>query len=174
MTRAYFERVLLVAGEQNSGKSTQLRSMFLDPRLGRCRKIPQERNITVTYELSTDRSLYLRLSSPHEKNESLKDFIAKIRGKASSGRWCVCSAMQIAATDQMPGLIATVKGINSKLSPERIRVAILSPDQNGIVRSDLTELVEALQAISTCEVITIDARDRRSNGLLLADTFDFT
>jgi hypothetical protein len=40
MPTYYFERALFIVGEQNSGKSTQLRSMFRDVRLGTSGIVP--------------------------------------------------------------------------------------------------------------------------------------
>ena len=51
------ERVLLVAGAPNSGKSVQLRSMFIDPRLGTDGEIPRARNLRNTHTLSSCRRL---------------------------------------------------------------------------------------------------------------------
>jgi hypothetical protein len=179
MARPYFERVLLVAGDRNAGKGTQLRSMFLDPRLSDHRigpggTIPASRNIPDTYKLSFGRRLYLRLTSPHEAGESLDEFFTKIRGKAVSGRWCVASAFQITATRRTPDLLAAVRAIDGRLSPERIRVCILSPDRRGGVLPDAPQLAVDLRQVASCEVMAINAEDRRANGLLRADTFDFT
>ena len=41
---AYIERALFVIGDQDTGKSTQLRSMFLDGRLGNQGEVPTENN----------------------------------------------------------------------------------------------------------------------------------
>ena len=65
----YFERALFVVGEQNSGKSTQLRSMFHDVRLGTEGTIPAATNLREMYRLSNERCLYIRLTSPHERGE---------------------------------------------------------------------------------------------------------
>jgi hypothetical protein len=188
MLGPYFERFLLVVGDQNTGKSTQLRSMFLDPRindsrLGGKKIIPSTRdfpNLPKIYSLSHGRSLYLRLSSPHEKGEKLKEFLDDILSKAVSGRWCVAAAFQISPDNQITeNLPVIVESIAQRFSPERIRICILSPVHYGSLVSDVSgvdiqQLVQELQAIPSCEVITIDARDRQANGLLLADTFDFT
>jgi hypothetical protein len=65
MPRYHFERALFVVGEPNSGKSNQLRSMFRDVRLGTRGDIPTARKLDEVYRLSNERSLYLRLTSPH-------------------------------------------------------------------------------------------------------------
>ena len=168
------ERVLLVAGAQNTGKSVQLRSMFLDPRLGTSGQIPEARNLPNIYALSPFRRLYLRLTSPHEAGETLDRFLEKIEENTHGRyRWNVASAVQIHPTENMPDLSDLVAALDERFSPERIRVAILSPDRHGDVLADAPALMQALQAVPSCETLCIDARCRNCNGLLLADTFDF-
>jgi hypothetical protein len=67
-----------------------------------------------------------------------------------------------------------VRAIAQQFSPERIRVCLLSPDYHGVVIPHVLQLITELHQIPSCEAITIDARNRQANGLLLADTFDFT
>ena len=168
----YIERVLLVAGAHYTGKSTQLRSMFLDRRLGLGGVIPTASNLPNTFELSPGRRLYLRLMSPHEAEEDLERFLDKIGEQAyGSHRWNVASATQIHASEEMPALGEIVAALAEQYSPERIRVAILSPDQHGDVLAEAPALMEELHETESCEVMCIDARS--PNGLLLADTFDF-
>jgi hypothetical protein len=145
--------------------------MFLDPRLGGA--IPTSRNISDTYQLSPGRSLYLRLTSPHEARESLSEFLQKIVSRARSGRWCVAAPIQVTATPIMPAPPAVVAAVHARLKPERIRVCLLSPDYHGNHLPDASKMTTALRRTSVCEVFAIDARDRQRNGLLLADTFDF-
>lgn len=170
----FIERILLVAGAQNTGKSVQLRSMFLDPRLGTHGQVPEARNLPNIYWLSPFRRLYLRLTSPHEMKETLRDFLNKIEENTGGFyRWNVASAIQVDAAENMPDLIDIVTALDGRFSPERIRVAILSPDRHGNMLDEVAELMEALQQVSSCETFCIDARSRDRNGLLLADTFDF-
>ena len=168
------ERILLVAGRQNTGKSTQLRAMFRDPRLGNDGQIPTSPSISRTYRLSPDRQLYLRLMSPHEAGATLEEFLSTIAEKTIAGHWCVASAVQVDASRRMPDLRTVVAALDDRFSPERIRIALLSPDRHGDPLSDANAHLEGLRrAAEVAEVMCIDARTRERNGLLLADTFDF-
>lgn len=174
--RSHIERILLVAGASDTGKSTQLRSMFLDPRLGTGGEIPTARNLPDTYGLSPSRQLYIRLMSPHEADKTLKQFLDEIAAKTAVGRWCIASAIQTDAGGwgDVPDLPTVVEAINARFSPERIRIALLSPDCNGNLLHDVDgHLTELRRVAEVVEVMCIDARTREGNGLLLADTFDF-
>ncbi|KVD11635.1 hypothetical protein WI81_24395 [Burkholderia ubonensis] len=77
----------------------------------------------------------------------------------------------------MPDAVTTIDEFIHRFEPERVRVALLSPNHMG--NSDLQwdngrDLSEDLLAIKRVEVIRIDVRKRKKNGLLLADFFDFT
>lgn len=175
----YIERALFVVGNQNTGKSTQLRSIFCDYKFGTRGDIPDAKNLSETYYLSHDRRLYLRLTSPNEWNESLEEFLTKTKSKTGSGRWCIASPLQPLPEKKMPGLLDVVQGFVSRFEPERVRVCFLSPDYNGNRLSessdlDIETLVDDLWRISGVECLFIDARDRAKNGLLLADFLDFT
>lgn len=188
MASYYFERALFVVGEPNSGKSNQLRSMFRDVRLGTGGNIPMGRRLDEVYRLSNERSLYLRLTSPHEARESLR----KRRGKKNflektaevidehtprfGRRWNFAGALQHHSRHNMPNVVATCRAFVRRFDPERTRVVFLSPDRHGafLQGTEHMELVDGLREIPSVEVCWIDARDRTVNGLLLADFFDFT
>ena len=170
----FIERVLLIAGAPNTGKSVQLRSMFKDPRLGTDGEIPVAKNLQNVYNLSPFRHLYLRLSSPHESKETLKEFLQKIEDNSDGfNRLNVASAVQINAAENMPNLSDVVTALDERFRPERIRIAILSPDRHGEMLDVIPELMQQLREVESSEVFCIDARSRDCNGLLLADTFDF-
>lgn len=173
----WLERALFVVAPQDSGKSTQLRSMFLDRRFGNGGTVPTSRNLAETYYISNDRRLYLRLTSPHEYGETPKEFIEKLRNKMSSGRWCFAGAFQPDAYNNMPDIVETVQRFVAAFSPERLRVVLLSPNRHGAELTSFLpgrDLSAELFQIPSIEVACIDARQRQSNGLLLADFFDFT
>lgn len=177
----HVERVLFVIGDQNTGKSVQLRSMFLDWRLGRKGEIPGSKNLPNAYPLSNERWLYLRLTSPHEANETLKEFLEKCEYEmqpyqATARRWNLAGALQPNAANNMPDAVATISAFVTRFEPERVRAVIFHPDKNGasIPHQDLLTLYGGLQGIPQTEVILTDARNRTGNGLTYADFFDFT
>lgn len=174
----FIERALFVVGEQDTGKSVQLRSMFLDRRFGSDGVIPTSSKIKESIYLSETRSLHLRLTSPHEYGDSPKIYLDKIEKKTGKGRWCFAGALQPYASNQMPNLLESILKFVNRFSPERIRVCILSPDRHGYLVNDkmekLNSIVDKLISIQNVEVVFIDARSRKANGLFLADFFDFT
>ena len=177
----YVERALFLIGDQNTGKSTQLRSMFLDWRLGRNGEVPRDRNLPDSYPLSNDRRLYLRLTSPHEAGETTKEFLDKCDSKMrddtnGSQRWNFTGALQVSATGRLPKGPEVVRDFHHRFLPERIRAVILTPDWSGntLDWSDIQCLTNTLRTVPGCEVMTVDATDRETNGLMYADFFDFT
>jgi hypothetical protein len=180
-----FERALFLVGEQNAGKSVQLRSMFRDFRLGREGIVPEKVNLSEMYRLSNERILYLRLSSPHEKGETIDDnehenyldkTVRKFAKESSyARRWNFAGALQPNAARNMPDVAATVEAFVARLEPERVRVVFLSPDRTGaLLQQHHLKLAARLRKIDSVEVCWIDARDREANGLYLADFFDFS
>lgn len=175
---AYVERALFLVAPQNSGKSTTLRSMFLDRRLERGGQIPTEKRLPLIHHLSNERHLYVRLTSPHEMGESPDEFIGKCGEAMPQGRFCFACPFQVDAFKQMPGVVESVRLFRQAFSPERTRVAFLSPNYLGETITLASpeaniELIGDLHADGV-EVIVIDVRRREANGLLLADFFDFT
>jgi hypothetical protein len=162
--------------------------MFRDVRLGTGGNLPTGRRLDEVYRLSNERSLYLRLTSPHEAGESL----GKKRGKQNflgktariidentprlGRRWNFAGALQPRSRDNMPNVVATCRAFVRRFDPERTRVVFLSPDRHGVSlqAAEHMDLVDALRQIPSTEVCWIDARDRTVNGLLLADFFDFS
>ena len=188
MPSYYFERALFVVGEPNSGKSNQLRSMFRDVRLGTRGNIPTARRLDEVYRLSNERSLYLRLTSPHEAGEFLgtkgrkQNFLEKTAEIIEENtprhgrRWNFAGALQPGARKHMPDVVKTCRAFVRYFEPERTRVVFLSPDRHGrsLQETEHMRLVDGLREIPSVEVCWIDARSRTVNGLLLADFFDFS
>jgi len=176
--RLYLERALFAVGLQNTGKSTQLRSMFADPRFGTNGKLPSLGKIKVI-PLSNERQLYIRLSSPHESRLTPQEFIRGIERKMRSGRWCFAGALHPDALNKMPDAAETIALFQSKFMAERIRVCFLSPDmrgrwihENNVIKVD--NLLQKLRRIDNVEYIFVDARSQSANSLLLSDFFDFS
>jgi hypothetical protein len=171
----YIERALFVVGGPDDGKSTQLRSLFVDRRFGLGGKIPTVKKIPETFGLSHDRRLYLRLTSPHEYGESPEEFFEKVRSKAQEGRWVFASPLQPNPRNKMPGVVESVRLFMNEFSPERIRVCFLSPGQSGEeTEIDIQSLIDNLWKIDGVECIILDARTKTQNGLVYADFFDFS
>lgn len=176
----HLERVLFVVAPQDSGKSTTLRSLFKDRRLGLSGTPPssaEKRRLPEVYWLSNERRLYLRLTSPHESGESPDDFIKKTQGKMIEGRWCFAGPLQPNAFRKMPDVVESISKFINAFSPERIRVAFLSPNRHRAVLGEFLagrDLSAELLEIPRVEVLCVDGRQRGVNGLLLADFFDFT
>lgn len=129
-----------------------------------------------TASLSVDRSLCLRLTSPHETNETLAYCLRKTATKTRTGRWCVAAPLQPDAFKRMPDLNRTVRAVLSRFHPECIRVCVLSPDRRGAGRDakKVRRLFNRLWRLGPVECHCLDARDRTANGTLLADFVDFS
>jgi hypothetical protein len=170
------ERILFVVGGPDTGKSVQLRSLFLDPRLGTGGRTPVASNVRDSYSLSIDRALYLRLTSPHETNETLAHFLSKTARNTRTGRWCVAAPLQPDRFKRMPEIINTIRAVLAELRPERVRVCVLSPDRRGVAQDPkkLQRLFRRLWRLGSVECHCIDARDRTANGTLLADFLDYS
>jgi hypothetical protein len=181
MPHYHFERALFVVGEPNSGKSTQLRSMFRDVRLGHNGDIPISPKLRDVYRLSNERSLYVRITSPHENRESLKGFLDKTEDKITKNRsygvrWNFACPLQPNPAYRMPDVVTTIRAFVPRFKPERTRVVFLSPDWHGanLQEAAHSAFVKPLLAIRSVETCWINALNRTANGLLLADFFDFT
>jgi hypothetical protein len=169
----YIERALFIVGAPNAGKSAQLRSIFLDSRLGG--KIPQTNKIKATYRISNDRGLYLRLTSPHELGETPEKFFKKIKKETGEGRWSIAVPLQPDRANKMPNVVETIRKFRGIFLPERVRVCFLSPDRRGVVHDkEIRPLINKLWKIDGVECIMIDATNKTNNGLFYSDFFDFS
>lgn len=179
--RAHIERVLLVCGDQNAGKSRLLRHMLGDPRLGG--NIPSSPRLRARH-LSRERCLAVRFTSPHEMGETPTKFYDKI-DRASEIVWRThwrmnyACAVQPRPSNHMPGIVDVCAGLIKEFMPERIRVVSLNPDQWGQNTSALGPVeVDGLRALDV-EFVPIDARRSShpaepGNVRILADFFDFS
>lgn len=175
--KGWMERALFVVGPGGAGKSTALRSMFLDRRLGMRGDVPTTRKVKEFHALSNERWLYLRLTSPHEVGESLKQFLSSIKRKCKEGRWCFACPLRPLEMQHMPDSADTVRAFVKQFDPERVRVVFLSPTHNGKTLDEYGDdgrLVRELGRIRNVEVVSVPVGRKRANGLLLADYFDFT
>ncbi|MDG0024935.1 hypothetical protein [Trinickia sp. Y13] len=176
------ERMMFVVGEPDAGKSTTLRSLFVDPRFGTKRVVPTESRIRLV-GLSKERCLFMRLTSPHETKQNINQFLKTIeaaqRRAARLGfrRFNVACALQPFAARAMPDLHDVCSEALHQLLPERMRVVVIDPRQDGQPGPSLsTQTISELRRRHV-ELVRIDgqhARHEYPNGLLLADFFDFT
>ncbi|WP_298465643.1 hypothetical protein [uncultured Erythrobacter sp.] len=177
-SQPYVERALFIVGEPDSGKSSQLRSMFRDWRFGTEGKIPGARKIQERYWLSDTRAVYLRMTSPHEYYESLDEFLDKTAAKFTAGnRWNFASPLQPYAARKIGNADEVIGAFVKRFRPERVRIVILDPrwSEGSRKRSELQKLVDGFRKIGkNVEVLICDARTKTGNGLIYADFFDFT
>ena len=184
---AHLERVLLVCGMQNSGKTTLLRHMYVDPRFGTADRVPNRRRGRLpVVALSRERCLYIRSASPHERHESLAGFLGQLERQIDLAwrRWDywrvnIACAVQPDATEDTPDATTICEAIRRRFVPERMRLVQIDPTQRGNagVRLSIDQL-DRLREIPA-EVISVDGRrsageNQHPNGFLLADFFDFT
>ena len=178
----YVERAQFILGDSGAGKSTQLRSLFLDRRFHKRGAIPEQKKLHETYYISNERRLYLRLTSPHEYGESLNEFLDKFENKmryegVENNRWNFFGPLQIESpdTNQIKDGKVVIKEFMDRFKPERVRAVILSPNCSGefMKRKTLLNHLEELHEIN-CEVILTDAQESEKNGLIYSDFFDFT
>jgi hypothetical protein len=179
----HFERALFVIGDQDTGKSAQLRHIFQDVRFHRNGEVPTGADaprLSEMYRISNERALYLRLTSPHEMKETVKEFLDKTEDKISRNlnlgrRWNFAGSLQPTAANNMPSAAAAIVAFMQRFHPERARAVFLNPDRHGgaHVQAFLSGETDQLWNAGA-EVIVVDARRRDANGLVLADFFDFT
>jgi len=119
--------------------------------------------------------LYVRLTSPHERGESPKDFFKKIKQNTGEGRWSIAVPLQPDQANKMPNVVGTVRKFRAIFFPERVRVCFLSPDCRGVVHDEeIGPLINKLWKIDGVECVMIDATNTNKNGLFYSDFFDFT
>lgn len=177
------ERMLFVVGERDAGKSTTLRSMFVDPRLGSKGVVPTmaQRRIRLI-ALSRERCLFLRLTSPHETGQNVEQFLSRLdvarRRAARLGfrRFNVACAMQPFAANAMPDIVSVCRSVRHYVDPERMRVVLIDPRQDGVPGPQLSRTnIDHLRQ-NKVELVWIHGSHgltQYPNGFVLADFFDF-
>lgn len=181
----YIERVQFIIGERNAGKSTQIRSMFQDIRMYTDRHIPTKRKLPDFTYLSQERGLYVRITSPHEYNETVDEFFDKTETKMEGQGWLrgnfICPLHPGPYKKITISTVELIQRFYDRFKPERIRVAFLNPDKgsNYFAPAKLEKMQDDLRGyvgepIPRIECISIDARHKTGQGMLLADFFDFT
>src|SRR4051812_16769155 len=127
MGKVRLERALFVVGLRNTGKSNQLRAMYRDLRFERNGAVPKgndARSLSPVIRLSNERSLYLRLSSPHEKHETLSGFLRETEARIvrwsprRGSRWNFATALQPRPANRMPGARDAIGAFIRRFAPE--------------------------------------------------------
>lgn len=149
MNAAHIERVMIVLGESNAGKSTFLRSMLASPSL--LGKWPTSK-VVKSFGVSADRSLKVRLTSPHEAingGEPLVRTVEKIKNQAivdyASGYSRLNYALPSWYNDapkrapNSPHFIDLITTIKEEFLPERILVIEIDPRQDAQRQRTLTQ-----------------------------------
>jgi len=175
---AYLERALFVIGDQNDGKSSAIRDVFSDYRFGNegKSKIGSNGRLTDWTPISNERWLHIRLTSPHEYGDGYDEFFSKINERIvgqNKFRWNFLGALQTNAFGKMPNSESVIEKFYEQYKPERVRVCLIFTGYSGKERTK----DEIWRISSSCktkkfEFCMIDAQ--QSNGLFLADYFDFT
>lgn len=181
------ERVLVVLGQKRAGKTFQILHMLKDKRLGTNGHVPRSGRVPKKVWLSNERLLYMRSQAPQERwDETIGTFFQRIDDTISVGnpRWnFVCPMRITSAANGMPGGIALTQLFINRYSPERVRVAVLSPRSDGLLldgngtppRHNIRNIVAQIRALTGCPLVEpMVVNARRQNGLLLPDFFDFT
>jgi hypothetical protein len=177
----HFERLLLVSGDSNAGKSTLMRSLISAATFSF--KRPTTRGRLASVPLSAERCLFVRVSSPHESGLTQKQFFQFIDNEMKRAkrmgytRFNFASALQQGPLKGVP-LEQLCRQIQQYFGPERIRLIHLYPTQVKTHQALGLPVVNNLWRKGV-EVATIDSRIRtkratESAGYLLADFFDFT
>jgi hypothetical protein len=179
---AHLERVLFVCGSQNAGKSRLLRNMFHDPRFRSGRPIHYKGPVA-QIALSQARRLFIKLSSPHERGETISDLFSLLDGELRKAwrygwRMNFACAVQPDDTGITPDIVKICEQLDARFLPERIRIAQINPRQdNSDASQDLLNRgqINRLWRINA-EIMSIDGRraGQPTNGMMLADYFDFT
>jgi hypothetical protein len=154
--------------------------MYHDPRFGTGGKLPAQGQLK-PIALSYARYLFVRLSSPHETNESLSAFFDSIDriGKRAwdlGWRFNFACALQPHQTATTPGIATICHQFKRAFLPERIRIVQIDPKQDGQLGTLLTPAdLKRLWSMDV-EIATVsgDRLGQRMNGWFLADYFDFT
>src|SRR5208282_6708031 len=106
MSTNKIDTLVLIIGDQNGGKSNQMRSIFEEFELYHYHNgYPQANMIARKYYVHPDMDLLLRLSSWHEKNKTYDDVKEDISNGYSDGRhrYKVLVPAQVTPTAKLVG-----------------------------------------------------------------------
>ena len=141
------------------------------------------------YSLSNERGLYIRMTSPHERWQTLSDFLEKTHRKLLSHlhrgvRWNFACPLQPNVSRNMPDVTDTVQAFMNRFNPERTRVVFISPDVNeNLLQEGQMAAADQLRrsfpnGVEVCWIDTRrsprqreELRQMRANGRFLSDFF---
>jgi hypothetical protein len=174
MSRKILVNCLFIIGGQDTGKSSTLRSLFKDHRLGREGTIPTEKKIEEIISLGPTTSLILRLTSPHEYNESSSEFFRKIKKNITPNKsWSFAAPLQPYSFKKMPNLIETINRFQKHFYAHKIIIAFLDPDRHGNSDRNIVNLINDLHSHTNVYCLRIDATIKYRNAFLLSQLLTF-
>lgn len=174
------ERVSLICGLQDSGKSFLMRRMLEHQILG---GVSHGRGPVRPRQLSEKRVLIVKLSSPHEAGWDLEVYISWLKRVIQRQLWegftCVSfvGAIHPVEYGNMPDIFVTCSRIFKDFKPKVMRVTELAPDQwgrtQGVVKKNEVDalrgegiIFEQMNATRGCFT------ERNVNGLVQFFDFD--
>ena len=128
------DTLVLVIGDQNGGKSNQMRSIFEEHELyHQYGGYPTSGNIARHYLVPPDMELFLRLSSWHEKKQTYQDVVTDItQGKRyPDRRYKVFAAAQVTPTGSLMAGEDLFMQLFQDFSIRRGYAVWLNPDRSG-------------------------------------------
>lgn len=128
------DTLVMLAGDQNAGKSNQLRTIFEEPELYKFYGgYPQSSNIKRYYQVDPGMELFLRLSSWHEKGDDYQKVKRDIRRNHwdKTRRYKVLVPAQVTATPKLVAAELLFQRILHDFQVRRAFIVWLSPDRSN-------------------------------------------
>lgn len=155
------DTLVMLVGDQNAGKSNQLRTIFEEPELYQVYNgYPQSNNIKRYYQVDPGMELFLRLSSWHEKGEDYQKVKRDIRRNHwdKRRRYKVLVPAQVTATPKLVAGELLFQWIVRDFQVRRAFIVWLSPDRSARHFGGLsTALSQFLSQHREASSLTIDS-----------------
>jgi hypothetical protein len=176
------DTLVMILGDQNAGKSNQMRTLFVQPELRHeYGGYPKPSMIARRYLVDPDAELLIRLSSWHERSEAYTDVKRDIsNGRvAPQRRYKVCIPAQVTATKSLMAGENLFIRLAKDFKIRRSFAVWLNPDRSGLTPFALSPTFAAfLSAHPEASALAIDSlalhpsadpQANSINSLLLAD-----